>query len=91
MDEETLLKLLKIDLMMMSDQRNDFLLQNIRAAKGFIEREGIYLDDTAEDMQLVIMYAAYLYRRRAQPDTGMPRMLRWALNNRLIGQEARDG
>ena len=40
-----------------------------------------------EDGQLVEMYAAYLIRKRATAE-GMPRMLRWALNNRLFGQKA---
>lgn len=87
MNKDTLLKLLKIDLVIMSNQRDDFLMQCIEAAIGFIEREGIELDDTAEDVQLVVMYAAYLYRCRKKTDTGMPRMLRWTLNNRLFGQE----
>ena len=91
MDTQTILKLLKMDLMIMSDQRDDFLLQCINAATAFIEREGVTIKDSVEDTQLIVMYAAYMYRQRTQPDTGMPRMLRWALNNRLFSQEAQDG
>ena len=36
---------------------------------------------------LVEMYAAYLYRRRREENVQMPRMLRWALNNRLFSQK----
>ena len=41
------------------------------------------LGDSLEDAQLILMYAAYLFRKRAT-DEGMPRMLRWALNNRIF-------
>jgi len=45
-----------------------------------------------QDAMLVEMYAAYLYRRRREENVQMPRMLRWALNNRLFGQKgAADG
>lgn len=49
-----------------------------------------------EDANLIVMYAAWLYRNRAQDSsgyttnlsaTGMPRMLRYALNNRLFSQK----
>lgn len=43
--------------------------------------------DTVEDGQLVVMYAAYLYRKRADDAPVMPRMLRYALNNRLFSQK----
>ena len=53
-------------------------------------REGITLADTPEDAQLIEMYAAYLYRSRRDTSLQMPRMLRWALNNRLFGAKARE-
>ena len=76
--------LLKIDLGIIGDVYDPLLSQLINAAKEFITKEGVSLTESAEDTQLVIMYAAYLYRKRAT-DEGMPRMLRWALNNRLFG------
>ena len=33
------------------------------------------------------MYADYLWRRR-DSQSGMPRMLRWALNNKVLAQKA---
>lgn len=69
------------------ENRIAYLKQNIEAAKSFIEREGITLEDSVEDKQLVEMYAAYLVRKRATNE-GMPRMLRWALNNKLFAQKA---
>lgn len=76
--------LLKIDLGIIGDAYDPLLSQLINAAKEFITKEGVSLTESAEDTQLVVMYAAYLYRKRAT-DEGMPRMLRWALNNRLFG------
>ena len=70
-----------------SDTRKGYLSQCILSAQDMIAREGIVLGASAEDAQLVEMYAAYLVRKRAN-DTGMPRMLRWALNNRLFSQKA---
>lgn len=56
-------------------------------------------DYEIDDANLIVMYAAYLYRNRVNDSeagyktaisaTGMPRMLRYALNNRLISQKMR--
>lgn len=59
----------------------------IDAAKQMISREGIVLTESIEDGNLVVMYAAYLYRKRAEDTPQMPRMLRYALNNRLFSQK----
>ena len=45
------------------------------------------MQDTPEDNELIVMYAAYLYRKRAEDNPPMPRMLRWALNNRLFSEK----
>lgn len=92
MTSAEILTLLQVDLgeMYPSQQRQAYLSQAISAAQSFITREGITLTDSLEDGQLVEMYAAYLIRKRAE-DTGMPRMLRWALNNRLFSQKASEG
>lgn len=88
---ETRLKLLKLDLQISTNAIDELLIQMLNAAHSFIEREGISLDDTsAEDTQLVVMYAAYLYRHRRETNVAMPRMLRWALNNRLFSQKAQE-
>ena len=83
--------LLQVDLgeMYPSQQLQAYLNQAISAAQAFITREGINLTDSVEDGQLVEMYAAYLIRKRAD-DPGMPRMLRWTLNNRIFSQKASD-
>lgn len=90
MNDERILALLQSDLgeLFISEDRKTYLLQIINAAAAMIEREGIVFESTAEDEQLVEMYAAYLVRKRASNE-GMPRMLRYALNNRLFSQKAR--
>lgn len=92
MEVSTVLSLLQVDLgeLHPSEQRLAHLTQVIRAAQSFMEREGISLNDSVEDLQLVEMYAAYLVRKRATQEA-MPRMLRWALNNRLFHQKAQSG
>lgn len=85
------LKLLKLDLQITTTAYDELLSQMISSAEGMIAREGIALDSKkAEDTQLVVMYAAYLYRRRRDENPAMPRMLRFALNNRLFSQKAGD-
>lgn len=63
--------------------RQEFLRQAIQSARAFIAREGVTLTESVEDAELIEMYAAYLVRKRATSEA-MPRMLRWALNNRLF-------
>lgn len=88
MSGEDRLAILKLDLQIVTPAFDEYLYQLLSAAEGFIAREGITLSDSAEDAQLVIMYAAYLYRKRREENPAMPRMLRWALNNRLLGEKA---
>lgn len=53
-----------------------------------IAKEGASLDvDNLDDAQLVIMYSAWLWRKRDSGE-GMPRSLRWALNNRIMSEKA---
>ena len=89
MTSDVMLTMLQVDLgeLYPSPERKAYLQQAISAAQSFITREGISLTESIEDGQLVEMYAAYLVRKRATEEA-MPRMLRWALNNRLFSQKA---
>lgn len=89
MTAANVLPLLQVDLgeLYLTDERKNYLSQVIDAAIAFITREGITLEGTVEDLQLVEMYAAYLVRKRNATEA-MPRMLRWALNNRLFSQKS---
>ncbi len=84
---ETVLEILKINLQISTDKLDSYLSGLISAAREYIKTEGITLQDTPGDHNLVVMYAAYLYRKRRE-DGPMPRSLRWALNNRLFSQKA---
>lgn len=81
------LVLLKADLEMLGSVKDSYLKHLLQVAEERIAGEGIKLTDSVNDENLRIMYAAYLYRKRAAENTTMPRMLRWALNNRLMKQK----
>lgn len=86
-----ILDLLKADLEKwhLTPQMQNYLSGLIIVAKTEITREGVTLDLTSfDDAQTVEMYAAYLYRRRAEQQNGMPRMLRYRLNNRILAEKA---
>lgn len=91
MTQADLLTLLQADLNILSpDATRLAQLQHLIAtAIQLIAREGATLTEpySAEDGQLIIMYAAYLFRKRATAEP-MPRMLRWALNNRIFSEKA---
>lgn len=86
MNDETMLDMLKIDLGITTNIYDDRLSQYIAAAKSEIEREGVTLSSSLADAQLIISYAAWTWRKRDTGE-GMPRMLRWQLNNRLFSEE----
>lgn len=90
---ETLLTMLKTDLGIMSSNAYDArLTKYITSAIAYIIAEGaLTLSITQpEDAQLVVMYAAWMWRRRDSME-GMPQMLRRALNNRVFREKAANG
>ena len=79
-----ILAMLKSNLQLMGTTWNEYLTQLIEVSTREIEREGVVLDTSQiDDVNLIVMYASYLYRKR-NTDGPMPRMLRYALNNRLF-------
>ena len=87
---ETMLTMLKTDLGIIASTAYDArLTQLLTAAEAAIRKEGASTLDASDplDQQLIVMYAAWLWRRRDEM-TGMPRMLRLALNNRVFGETA---
>jgi len=86
MNENTMLQMVKIDLGINTTIYDSRLLQYIEAAKEAITIEGITLGDTVSDGNLVVMYAAWLWDKRKTGE-GMPRSLRWMLNNRLFSEK----
>ena len=90
MNEELLLLSVKVDLGISTNVYDERLRSRLRTAQARIRAEGVTLGDTEEDRDLVIMYAAWLWRYR-QTSEPMPRMLRYALNNRILAQKASAG
>lgn len=87
MNESTMLDMLKIDLGITTTAYDERLSQYLTSARDAITKEGITLDDSViSDGNLVVMYAAWMWRKR-DTNEGMPRMLRWQLNNRLFGEK----
>lgn len=83
---ETMLQMLKTDLGITTTAYDERLTQYLTAAQTEIERQGAALTETVGDMQLTVMYAAWTWRRRDSGE-GMPRMLRYALNNRVFQEK----
>ena len=95
MDTAAILSSVKLDLQLIGNAYDDFLLELIAQALEEIAAYGITLDPTSSrDAGLVRMYAAWLYRNRAATnpaDSAMPRMLKFNLNNRLFREKMRGG
>ena len=90
MADSTMLAMLKTDLgISTSTAYNTRLEQLLTVAQSAITEEGASTLDASDplDMQLIVMYAAWLWRRRDNME-GMPRMLRWQLNNRVMAEKA---
>lgn len=85
-----LLTMLKTDLGILSSTAYDARLQQIiTAAIAAIKQEGATTLKSGNplDAQLIVMYAGWMWRRRDNME-GMPRMVRWALNNRVMSEKA---
>lgn len=96
-----MLSMLKIDLGITADAYNARLSQYLEAAAAEIKREGASTLDASSSMsdaQIVIQYAAFMWRSRdyafnpnaqkGDKSTGMPRFLRYAINNRIFAEKA---
>lgn len=84
------LTMLKIDLGISAEVYDQRLTRYLQAAQTEIEREGITFppEPPVDDEELIISYAAWMWRKRATGEE-MPRMLRYELNNRLFAQKAK--
>lgn len=89
MNTQELLANLKIDLGIVTTAYDQRLTALLDVAVKELEREGVSLSlsndvySDISDANLVIEYASYLWRKRDSGE-GMPRMLRWQINNRLF-------
>ena len=86
---ENILQLFKLDLGITHNLRDSYFIVLLDSAKRKIEGKGIKLDITkAEDMMLVIDYAAWLYRKR-QENLPLSRSLQFRLHSRIIKEAAK--
>lgn len=76
---------LKIDLGIVATAYDERLAAYIDTAAQEVSREGVADDGTAAYDNLVIQYAAWMWRRRDSGE-GMPRMLRYWLHNYKLDQ-----
>ena len=86
---ETMLTMIKTDLGITTTAYDTRLTQLlISAIQAIIAAGASTLSDSDPlDMQLIVMYAAWLWRRRDSMD-GMPRSLRYQLNRRIFAEKA---
>lgn len=86
-DKLTMLKA-QLDMRNPPEERIAQLEQLLEAAASRIAQRGITLRDTADDAQLQVDYAAWMYRRRMlQTSAQMPEYLRLDLNDRLAHEK----
>lgn len=86
----TALAMMKTDLGIMSTTTayDDRFSKLLESSEEMIAEQGAHLDlDDPKDLQILVMYASWMWRRRDSGD-GMPRMLRYALNNRIMKEKA---
>lgn len=90
-DYETLLPALKTDLGITAAAFDERLVEMIGTAAERVKALGITLNlsESVSDKNLLLMYAAYLWRCRVT-QAPMGRMLQLALNNRLFAEKAKE-
>ena len=95
-EKQTLLSMLEMNLGLIFDymdveakaQKETQLGYYIDSAIEFIEREGVTLDyGSTGDLMLVTMYSSFLYEKRNDGVSVMPRALRYNLNNRVLQEK----
>lgn len=83
----TILASVKVDLGITSTAYDSRLTQYIQAGAGDMERQGADLStETAETNQLLVSWASWQWRTRDTRE-GMPRALRFSLNNFIFSQK----
>ena len=84
-----MLAALKIDLGITATAYDNRLTQYLDSAQKEIKREGVTLDlNNSDHVQTIVMYAGWMWRRRDTGE-GMPRMVRYQLNNLIFNEHAR--
>lgn len=87
-EKAMLLAFLKVDLGITASIYDARLTQLVEVAYDQIRAEGATTlsAQNLTDQQLIVMYAGWLWRRRDSM-SGMPRMIRYAINNRVFSEK----
>lgn len=89
--ESQMLEMMKADLQKLNPPTSEtnYYLQLIQTSQIELKRTGIELDlDDIAHIQLIVMYASWLYRKRVNGDA-MPRMLQMTIRQVLFSQKAK--
>ena len=86
----TVLKLLKLDLGITSNARDEYFNNLLESCKKDLEGKGIVLEENADDMQLLSDYSAWAYRKR-QEDVPISNNLKHRIRNRIVKVRAGNG
>lgn len=90
MTKAEVLEALRFDLGITTDYYDDRLSQIIEAADKAITKEGVTLDySDIEHVQMVVEYSSWMWRKRDTGE-GMPRMVRYHLNQLIFHQHLQD-
>jgi len=84
----TCLQLFKMDIGITHNLRDAFFSNLIESSYSELKGMGVdfnSITSTAEDAQLIVDYSSWMYRKR-QEDVGLPRRLRFKINNRIISK-----
>lgn len=77
----------RLDRMAEDTTRDEYYTKRVEQAIARLERVGIVVQDTVEDMMLVVDYAAWLNANRDKP-SGDPEWLRSSIRERWVNQGA---
>ncbi|MEK4495097.1 hypothetical protein [Ureibacillus sp. FSL W8-0352] len=81
---QTCLSLFKLDLGITHNLRDVLFLNLLKSSSIELTKMGVDLSkETAEDIQLIVDYSLWQYRKR-QDDVGLPRNLQFKIHNRVI-------
>lgn len=88
MINDTVLKLLKMDLGITHSARDEYFLSFLNGCKSEIERKGITLDlNNLDDQILLSDYAAWMYRKR-QEDVPLASNIQLRIRNRIVKERS---
>lgn len=78
------LSLFKLDMGITHGLRDTLFTNLINSSAMELAKMGIdFSNETVEDIQLIVDYSAWMYRKR-QDDIGLPRNLQFKIHNRVI-------